>query len=289
MIPDFDVPPGTVLSRYVLPVDSSKAREAALALKTTDPDWLTLDPQTLAGKVVPPTFSTTSSFSWGRREVFEEALGMDFGRGLHGSSTWEFERPVVVGDELHGELTFQGLEQKKGQRGGDMRLFHVSCSFRDPSEALVLTERFTFIETSGWPAAEAATRSAEPEEVVALRAGLVGDDRIYGPVTRTDIVRYAGACGDFSEIHHDEELARASGLPTVFAMGLFQGGLIGLHATETQPGRELKNLSFRLVGRVWPDDHLVLASRDKADNRSELEVSTLTGRTVIRGEALFKG
>jgi len=275
-----------VLSRYILPVDASKAREAALALKTTDPDWQVLDPRKLAGKVVPPTFSTTSSFSWGRKEVFEQALGMDFGRGLHGSTTWEFKRPVVVGDELSGELTFEGLERKRGRRGGDMRLFHVSCSFRDPSGALVVTERFTFIETSGWPTAEALS-PGDPHPATAP-TGLGPGDRIYGPVTRTDIVRYAGACGDFSEIHHDEALARASGLPTVFAMGLFQGGLIGLHATESHPDRELKSLSIRLVGRVWPNDHLVLAARDGGATSSELKVSTLAGRTVVLGEAVFE-
>ena len=37
----------------------------------------------------------------------------------------------------------------------------------------------------------------------------------YGPLTVTDLVRYAGASGDFNPLHHDEAYARAAGLPTV--------------------------------------------------------------------------
>jgi len=37
-------------------------------------------------------------------------------------------------------------------------------------------------------------------------------------LTRTDLVRYAGASGDFNPIHHDEEFAKGAGFPTVFAV-----------------------------------------------------------------------
>lgn len=38
----------------------------------------------------------------------------------------------------------------------------------------------------------------------------------FGPLTRSHIVRYAGAGGDFNPIHHDEEFARSPGMPGVF-------------------------------------------------------------------------
>lgn len=37
-------------------------------------------------------------------------------------------------------------------------------------------------------------------------------------ITRTHIVRYAGAGGDMNPLHHDEEYAKSIGLPSVFAM-----------------------------------------------------------------------
>ena len=39
-------------------------------------------------------------------------------------------------------------------------------------------------------------------------------------LTRTDIVKYAGASGDFNPIHHDQTFAEAARYPTVFAHGM---------------------------------------------------------------------
>jgi acyl dehydratase len=51
----------------------------------------------------------------------------------------------------------------------------------------------------------------------------VGDQ--VGPmsvtVTRADLVRYAGASGDFNPIHWNERFARQVGLPDVIAHGMF--------------------------------------------------------------------
>jgi acyl dehydratase len=41
------------------------------------------------------------------------------------------------------------------------------------------------------------------------------------PVTRTDLVRYAGASGDFNPIHWNERFAKSVGLPDVIAHGMF--------------------------------------------------------------------
>ncbi|MFL6073656.1 MAG: MaoC family dehydratase [Mycobacteriales bacterium] len=41
------------------------------------------------------------------------------------------------------------------------------------------------------------------------------------PVRRGDLVRYAGASGDFNPIHWNEQFARSVGLPDVIAHGMF--------------------------------------------------------------------
>ena len=41
------------------------------------------------------------------------------------------------------------------------------------------------------------------------------------PVSRADLVRYAGASGDFNPIHWNERFARDVGLPDVIAHGMF--------------------------------------------------------------------
>jgi acyl dehydratase len=46
-------------------------------------------------------------------------------------------------------------------------------------------------------------------------------------VTRADLVRYAGASGDFNPIHWSERTARAVGLPGVIAHGMLTMALAG--------------------------------------------------------------
>jgi acyl dehydratase len=51
-------------------------------------------------------------------------------------------------------------------------------------------------------------------------------------VTRADLVRYAGASGDFNLIHWNERTATAVGLPDVIAHGMYTMGLAGRAVTD---------------------------------------------------------
>jgi acyl dehydratase len=52
------------------------------------------------------------------------------------------------------------------------------------------------------------------------------------PVTRRDLVRYAGASGDFNVIHWNERIAKSVGLPDVIAHGMLTMALAGRFLTE---------------------------------------------------------
>jgi len=51
-------------------------------------------------------------------------------------------------------------------------------------------------------------------------------------VTRRDLVRYAGASGDFNPIHWDERIAKSVGLTDVIAHGMLTMALVGRFLTE---------------------------------------------------------
>ena len=51
-------------------------------------------------------------------------------------------------------------------------------------------------------------------------------------VTRADLVRYAGASGDFNPIHWNERVATEVGLPGVIAHGMFTMALAGRAVTD---------------------------------------------------------
>src|SRR5690348_18443863 len=51
-------------------------------------------------------------------------------------------------------------------------------------------------------------------------------------VTRLDLVKYAGASGDFNVIHWNERVARSVGLPDVIAHGMFTMAQAGRYVTD---------------------------------------------------------
>ncbi len=84
-------------------------------------------------------------------------------------------------------------------------------------------------------------------------------------VTRADLVRYAGASGDFNPIHWSERFATKVGLPGVIAHGMFTMALAG-RALTTWAGAPdgVVNVEVRFTRPVpVPDD----------DTGTEIEVS----------------
>jgi acyl dehydratase len=75
-------------------------------------------------------------------------------------------------------------------------------------------------------------------------------------VTRLDLVKYAGASGDFNPIHWNERVARSVGLPNVIAHGMFTMAQAGKFVTEWagDPGAVI-DLGVRFSAMVpVPDD-----------------------------------
>mgnify|MGYP001306990426 CR=1 FL=1 len=64
-----------------------------------------------------------------------------------------------------------------------------------------------------------------------IQAGTELAPRQY-QVTRRDLVRYAGASGDFNVIHWNERIAKSVGLPDVIAHGMLTMALAGRFLTE---------------------------------------------------------
>lgn len=91
------------------------------------------------------------------------------------------------------------------------------------------------------------------------------EEQRIGPITRTDIVRYAGAGGDFNPIHHDEAFARAAGSDGVFAMGLLSGGIVAARLARWAGPEHVRSYRVRFTGQVWPGDVLVLTAELDGD------------------------
>jgi acyl dehydratase len=129
----------------------------------------------------------------------------------------------------------------------------------------------------------------------ATALGATGPARTYGPITRTDIVRYAGASGDFNPNHHDEEFARGAGFPSVFSMGMLQAGILATYATDWLGAERIRRFTVRFLDQVWPGDELAcegVVTRRVVDGDDELLTVDLTcrrqtGAVAISGSAEF--
>ena len=64
-------------------------------------------------------------------------------------------------------------------------------------------------------------------------------------VTLTDVVRYAGASGDFNPLHHDDAAARAAGMDGAFAHGMFSAGCLATAVTDAVGIESLARLAVR--------------------------------------------
>ena len=110
-------------------------------------------------------------------------------------------------------------------------------------------------------------------------------------LTRTDLVRYAGASGDFNPIHHDEGFSKGAGNPTVFGHGMLTAGFVGRCITDFVGPENLRSFKVRFATRVWPGDTITCQGRvtrkydDQGEHRIDGEVTALTqrGETAVSG------
>ena len=87
-----------------------------------------------------------------------------------------------------------------------------------------------------------------------------GDSRsqvIAENLTRTQIVQYAGASGDYNPLHTDEPFARdVAGYPGVFAHGMLTMGMTARVLTDWAGDGRLLTYGVRFTAQVWPGDTL---------------------------------
>lgn len=98
------------------------------------------------------------------------------------------------------------------------------------------------------------------------------------PIEKLQLVKYAGASGDFNMIHTDDETARKSGLPGVIAHGMISMGFLGQLAAQIA-GSEgfVSRLHVRFAGMVLPGDTVTcrakVTAKDEEKKTVELAIS----------------
>lgn len=114
-----------------------------------------------------------------------------------------------------------------------------------------------------------------------------------GPVTRTEIVKYAAASWDFNPIHHDETFASSARSQGIIAHGMMVFAYLGQVATTYLGTVELDRMSSRFMNVTRPGDVLTFDGRVEklipAGNGGSVLLSIKAvnqrGEKVVTGEA----
>ena len=117
-------------------------------------------------------------------------------------------------------------------------------------------------------------------------------------VTRADLVRYAGASGDFNPIHWSDRIATSVGLPGVIAHGMYTMALVGRAVTGWAGTADaVLDYAVRFARPVVvPDDdegaEVVVTGTVRAveDDRAEIDLSATCGpdKVISRARATVR-
>ncbi|GGJ66650.1 acyl dehydratase [Anoxybacillus voinovskiensis] len=128
-------------------------------------------------------------------------------------------------------------------------------------------------------------------KLVALQVGDSLEEIRLRPVSRLDLIKYAGASGDYNPIHTIDEEAKKAGLPGIIAHGMWtMGNLAKLFTPYVEQGF-IQDYSVRFQGMVFLGDVITLHATltEKKDNQLRFRVSATNqnGNEVIQGEVVF--
>ena len=120
---------------------------------------------------------------------------------------------------------------------------------------------------------------------------------VRGPITRDEIAGYSHAAADPNPMHVDEEFAKMSGYPGIFAQGMLSMGYLGRYATNLAGHGNVKLLQSRFAKITWPGETITCRARVTGKRCSEagerlvdVELTTeneagevkIVGRAVLR-------
>jgi acyl dehydratase len=90
---------------------------------------------------VPPTFVTAAEFAVFPQILSDPGLGLDFGRVVHGSQEYVYERPLIEGETLAVRARIDSIRTK-----GETGFLTVVMELRDADGGLVCTARSQMVE-----------------------------------------------------------------------------------------------------------------------------------------------
>lgn len=112
-----------------------------------------------------------------------------------------------------------------------------------------------------------------------------------GPITQIDLVKYAGASGDFNPIHTDPEFAKKVGLDGTIAHGMYIMAQVGKLLTNHFHLKNIKSYNVKFRGMTKLGEIIICSGKVKKKIEAEkkiilsLQAASETGDIKLSGEA----
>ena len=206
--------------------------------------------------------------------ISDPALGVDYSRVVHGEQRFVHTRPIRAGDALQVVVSVENIRSAAGND--------------------IISTKSAVTTVDGEPVTTAYSMI-----VVRGPAGMITyDDVAVGqelpaqsfPIGRADLVRYAGASGDFNPIHWNERFATSVGLPNVIAHGMYTMAVVARVVTDWagDPGAMVEYGVRFTRPIVVPDpagavlDVAAVVSGKRDDGLVDVDLTaTVSGQTVL--------
>lgn len=284
-------------------IERGKIGEFARAIGARHPAYFARD-----AACSPPTFLATIFFwedrvhganPWSQVEMSQE-------RGMHAEQVYELpDGPPRAGERLRATSEITGIWDKDSRSAGTLTFVQMTTTFVDDGGRVRARALLTGVETARAP--ERATDGAAPDRPEApsgdgvwidplgemlteeeLKPGLTLESRRFGPLTRTDVVRYQGASGDMNPVHHDEPFARRSGFPAPLGVGMLTAGLMASRAVDRIDPAWVREIRIRWKKPVFPGELLSFGGSVTARDGSKVTLA-LVGRDGAGDEVVSGG
>lgn len=202
----------------------------------------------------PPAFASAALFAVAPRFLADPDVASHTRSLIHSEQVFRWHRPLTVGERLEVIGRVAGVRTRRS-------LTLVTFGFEAGNTEPWLEGEATFLLS------EEAVGSAEEEPEPAHDARAIDEPPAPAPLpaaggsvpevlrsaSRADLVRYAGATGDWNPIHWDHDAAVAAGLPGIVVHGLLMAAWITQSACRHDPGPDpIRSLQLRFRRPLRP-------------------------------------
>ena len=260
------------------------------------------------GLIAPPTFTRLIVNSLRLRGTTQYPLPGTV--QLDGGSQWRYFEPIRPGDRITHFRKITDAYERQGSAGPLIFIIGHSRFVNQFDETAVtltgVTIRYEPPQSgkivrpakpgNGRTAADTDTSNAPAIE--SLDWDGVSEGAEIGPfikhTTTQDLVKYAGASRDFSEIHYDKDFALGVGLPGVILHGALKAAYLGKLMTDwLGDPSALRSLQCQHRGMDFPSESVTckgrVARKYVEDGQSladcEISIENSSGQTTAPGQA----